>query len=85
MNLINQAVISFNSVLQHGSPDVESAIQAACNAGFNASANDPVPSQFDSFPLLKEWYAVGCVARFKVDHDVVPDTFGKSQTCLSRP
>lgn len=76
MNLINQAVASFNSVLQIGSSAERAAIQAACNAGFNASANDPVPSQFESFPLLKEWYAVGCVARFKVDHDVVPDSFG---------
>ena len=76
MNLINQAVASFNSVLQHGSTDVQSAIQAACNAGFNASANDPAPSQFDGIPLLMEWYEVGCVARSKVDHDLKPDNFG---------
>lgn len=77
MNLIERAVSQFtNTVPASGSPAERKAIDAACNAGFNAPQGAEIPAQFESIPLLKEWYEIGLKAQAGFCHPVKPDDFG---------
>lgn len=77
MNLVDRATSAFsNSVPASGSPAEKRAIDAACNAGFNASPDASIPAQFDDFPLLREWFSIGLKARVNTCHVDTSDGFG---------
>lgn len=43
-------------------------IQAACNAGFNASPQESPPVEICEVPLLHEWFVIGQRAASYIDH-----------------
>ncbi|MGF6282070.1 hypothetical protein ABH908_000443 [Pseudomonas frederiksbergensis] len=48
--------------------DIRPAIQAACNAGFNASQHDTPPAEICEDPLLLMWFETGQRAKSYIDH-----------------
>lgn len=80
MDLIDRAVSAYtNTVPAPGSPAERLAIDAACNAGFNAPKGAEIPAQFEKIPLLSEWYSIGMKAQAGLCHPVKPDSFGFGQ------